>query len=310
MYTMGEQGLLAHFREHLIGKEMAPATVVNYIADVKCFGDWIDAELKWAEDGPASTGRRRAWDETLTREVKEEHVRRYCWALHQEGRTVSTINRRIQALRKFYDFVEQSGLSSCNPARSVERLDEPGVVPPRSLTDDEMDRLLDVVRESDNALACRDGAILLLLVETGLKVGELVELKIGDLYFGDEGASPDLEGTLVVGQSDSAERRLSLRAGVCEALLACIRMRSPGFGYGEEEMDGHLFVNRQGQPLSVRSVQRLVSHYARRAELEGVSTRTLRHTFARRVLEMDLDPVQVAGMLGLRDVAGVRRYLD
>jgi len=75
-------------------------------------------------------------------------------------------------------------------------------------------------------------------------------------------------------------------------------------------LDGHLFVNRQGESLSVRSVQRLVSYYAQAAGLEGVSTRTLRHTFARRVLDMDLDPVQVAHMLGLRDVAGVRRYLD
>ena len=67
---MGEQGLLAHFREHLIGKEMAPATVVNYIADVKCFDDWMGAEFKWAKDGPASNGRRRVRDETLTKEVK------------------------------------------------------------------------------------------------------------------------------------------------------------------------------------------------------------------------------------------------
>ena len=167
---MGEQGLLAHFREHLIGKEMAPATVVNYIADVKCFGDWMGAESKWAKDGPAATERGCVRDEAVTRGVKAEHVRQYCWALHQKGRTVSTINRRIQALRKFYDFVEQSGLASSNPARAVERLDEPGVVSPRSLTDDEMDRLLGIVRESDNALACRDGAILMLLVETGLKV--------------------------------------------------------------------------------------------------------------------------------------------
>jgi site-specific recombinase XerD len=173
-----------------------------------------------------------------------------------------------------------------------------------------MDRLLEVVRESNNALACRDGAILLLLVETGLKVGELVELKVSDLSFENEGASPDFQGTLVVGHDDSAERRLSLRAGVCEALQACIGMRSSGFGYGEGKKDGHLFVNRRGQPLSVRSVQRLVSHYARRADLEGVSTQTLRHTFARRVLAMNQNPVQVAGMLGLRDVAGVRRYLD
>jgi site-specific recombinase XerD len=303
MYVMDEQGLLARFKEHLIGKEMAPATVVNYIADVKCFGDWCDAELKWAKEG--SLGR----DETLTGDVNAEHVRRYCRSLHQEGRTVSTINRHIQALRKFYDFAKQAGLSSTNPARAVERLDEPKVASPRILTDDEMSRLLAAVQESDHALACRDGAILLLLVETGLKVGELVELRIEDLQL-EEGGALEFCGTLVVAQDGSAERCLSLRTKVCEALQTCIRMQASGFGRSTGELDGHLFVNRQGKPLSVRSVQRLVSHYARQAGLEDVSTRTLRHTFARRVLEMNLDPVDVARMLGLRDVAGVRRYLD
>lgn len=301
---MGEQGLLARFKEHLIGKEMAPATVVNYIADVKCFGDWVGVELEWAGDG------RLVHDRVLTKDVSAEHVRQYCWALHQEGRSVSTINRRIQALRKFYDFIEQSGLSSHNPARAVERLDEPGAASPRILTNSELNRLLEAVQESSNPLACRDGAILLLLVETGLKVGELVELRIGDLLFEKEGLWPEFCGTLVVGQDHATGRRLSLRARVCEALQACIRMRASGFGRGTGELGGCLFVNQQGQPLSVRSVQRLVSHYAQMAGLDGVSTRTLRHTFARRILESNLDPVQVARMLGLRDVAGVRRYLD
>jgi integrase/recombinase XerD len=279
--------------------------VVNYIADIKCFGDWMDAN--WAQDGTASAGRRRVQVKTLTGDVQAEHVRQYCVSLHQEGRSISTINRRIQALRKFYDFAEQSGLSSFNPARAVDRLDEPGATSPRILTDGEMERLLEAVRESSNALACRDGAILMLLVETGLKVGELVELRIGDLHFRGEELAPGFQGILLVGQNGFAERRLMLRAGVCEAVRDCIRTRKPGLGKDES---GHLFVNRQGEPLSVRSVQRLVSYYAQRAGLESVSTRTLRHTFARRVLEMNLEPVQVARMLGLRDVAGVRRYLD
>jgi site-specific recombinase XerD len=313
---MGEQGLLAHFREHLVGKDMAPATVVNYIADVKCFGDWMGAKLKWAKEGSQSAEGlgaaegRDGYESTLTWGVKAEHVRQYCRALYQEGRSVSTINRRIQALRKFYDFVEQSGFSSSNPARAVQRMDEPGAVSPRVLTDHEMERLLRAVQESDNALACRDGAILMLLVETGLKVGELVELKFDDLRFEGREASPKSRGTLVLGEDDGAERRLSLGAAVCEALQACMRMRASGFGRAGERPGAHLFVNRRGEPLSVRSVQRLVAHYARRADLEGVSTRTLRHTFARRILEMNSDPVQVARMLGLRDIAGVRRYLD
>jgi len=306
---MGEQGLLERFREHLIGKEMAPATVVNYIADIKCFGDWMDAEFKWAGVDGALAGNRRRSDETLTRDVRAEHVRRYCRALHQEGRSVSTINRRIQALRKFYDFVEQSGLSSFNPARAVKRLDEPGAASPRILTNTEVNRLLEAAGEGGNALACRDRAILVLLMETGLKVGELVELKIGDLCFESE-ISSEFCGTLAVGPNHSDGRRLSLGTRVCEVLQACIRSRILGGTRSTGELDGCLFVNRQGHPLSVRSVQRLVSHYAQRAGLEGVSTRTLRHTFARRVLDMNLDPVQVARMLGLRDVAGVRRYLD
>jgi integrase/recombinase XerD len=300
---MGEQGLLARFKDHLIGGEMAPATVVNYIADIKCFGDWVGTEFQRAGRGL------RARDETLTNDVRAEHVRQYCWALHQKGHTISTINRRIQALRKFYDFAEQSGLSSFNPARAVERLDEPGAAAPRILSDPELNRLLDTAREGDTALAERDRAILLLLVETGLKVGELVELRIGDLQFKGERASSEVCGSLVIGQGESTERRLSLRARACEALQACIHERALE-ERGTDQVNDHLFVNRQGQPLSVRSVQRLVSQTAQRAGLEGVSTRTLRHTFARRVLEMNLDPVQVARMLGLRDVAGVRRYLD
>jgi len=307
---VGEQGLLARFREHLIGKGMAPATVVNYIADIKCFGDWFGAEFKWARVERPSDVAGSLQDQILTRDVRAEHVRQYCGVLDQEGRSVSTINRRIQALRKFYDFVAQAGLSSANPARAVKRLDEPGADPPRVLTSNEIDRLLAAVQQSSTSLACRDEAILLLLMETGLKVGELVELQIGDLHFESEASSNQFCGCLTVGQGSSMGRRLFLRSEVCDALRTCIGMRVSDGALGMEKLEGHLFVNRQGHPLSVRSVQRLVSHYAQRAGIEGISTRTLRHTFARCVLDKSLEPEQVARMLGLRDVAGVRRYLD
>jgi site-specific recombinase XerD len=70
-----------------------------------------------------------------------------------------------------------------------------------------------------------------------------------------------------------------------------------------------LFVSRQGQPLSVRTVQRLVSSYARAAGLDGVSAQALRYTFAHDAL-IERDAVEVARLLGLRDAAGVQRYLD
>lgn len=313
---MSKRGLLARFEEHLAGSGMASATIVNYLADIRSFSSWFG-------DVQSNGG--------FPSEVDAEHVRHYCRALHQEGRSVATINRRLQALRKFYDFAGQMDLASRNPARAVERLDEPSAVSPRILNSVEIRQLLSTVDQGKDALACRDRAILLLLIETGLKVSELVDLRVGDLLFGaDAGfydAGVDLCGRVLVGQNHrSLGRWLALDSEISIALQAWMQAYSHAWmleGWGSDDqldqgppdigppVTGHLFVNRQGQALSVRSVQRLVSHYARIADLEGVSTQTLRYTFARRVfLERNGDLSEVARMLGLRDVAGVRRYLE
>jgi site-specific recombinase XerD len=313
---MSKQGLLARFEEHLAGSGMALATIVNYVADIRSFSSWFG-------DIQSNGG--------FPSQVEAEHVRHYCRALHQEGRSVSTINRRLQALRKFYDFVGQTDPSLRNPARAVERLDEPSAVSPRVLSVNEVRQLLNTMDQGGDALACRDRAILLLLIETGLKVSELVGLRVGDLVFEADSGLHDVRvdrcGRVLVGQNHRSQGRwLALDSEISVALQAwmlayayvgTLESRSGGGPSGSRSpkigppVTGHLFVNRQGQALSVRSVQRLVSHYARVAGLEGVSTQTLRYTFARRAfVEMNGDLSEVARMLGLRDVAGVRRYLD
>jgi site-specific recombinase XerD len=318
---MAERGLLARFEEHLASSGMASATIVNYLADIRSFSSWF-CDVQSNGGFPSLVG--------------AEHVRHYCRALYQDGRSVSTINRRLQALRKFYDFVGQTDLAMRNPARDVERLDEPSAVSPRVLSTDEIRQLLSAVDQGTDALACRDRAIMLLLIETGLKVSELVDLRVGDLMFDADARVHDTGagvcGRVLVGQKHrSLGRWLALDAEISVALQAWMQAYShvwvlegrgnndqPGKRSRDERpanigppVTGHLFVNRQGQVLSVRSVQRLVSHYARVAGLEGVSTQTLRYTFARRAfLERNGDLSEVARMLGLRDVAGVRRYLE
>jgi site-specific recombinase XerD len=138
---------------------------------------------------------------------------------------------------------------------------------------------------------------LLLLLDTGVKVRELINLQIDDLDL-DIGS-----GYVLVGQDlRSGGRCLALGPETCAALRAYMRVRSPAQGVD------HLFLSRQGLSLSVRTVQRLVSGYARTAGLEGVSAQTLRYTFAHDVLEKKAVP-EVVQMLGLRDVAQIRRYL-
>ncbi len=278
---MGEEELLARFEEHLVEIGMAPATIVNYLADIRAFVNWTTQYFPLVP----------------LLDVQDTHVRRYCQTLRKQGRSPSTVNRHLQSVRKFYDFALQSGLISQNPAREVARLDERTAAPPRILTAAEVQQLLNAVGDGSDSLARRDRAILLLLLKTGIKVSELVDLRMDDLVL--EVGS----GYVLVGQDvASGGRCIPIGAEVCAALRSYLRVRAPA-----RDVD-HLFVSRQGSPLSVRSVHRLVANYARAAGLEGVSAHTLRYTFAADALT-EHEPEEVARLLGLRDASGMRRYL-
>jgi integrase/recombinase XerC len=278
---MAEIDWLARFEEHLVGLSMAPATISNYLADIRSFSDWLpDSRLS----------------NSFLLGVDGDHVRRYCQSLRLQGRSASTINRRLQAVRKFYDFAVQMGWASHNPAREVDRFSERPAVPPRILTGDEARRLLRAIGDGMDSISRRDRAIVGLLLDTGLKVGELVSLRMDDLVL-DVG-----NGHIFVGQDlQTGGRCLRFGPETCAALRSYLRVRAPA-----QRVD-HLFVSRRGLALAERTVQRLVSNYARKAELEGVSAQTLRYTFAHDVLEEN-DLSEVARMLGLRDAADARRY--
>jgi site-specific recombinase XerD len=278
---MGESSLPAAFEEHLVGVGLAPATIANYLADVHNFTTWFTESTQ---------GLRPVAD------VTAEEIRRYCQSLQKQGRSTSTVNRRLQAVRKFYDFLGHVGLVTRNPARDVERVNECSHTLPRILTADEVNRLLRAVGDGKDSLVRRDRAILLVLLDTGIKVRELVDLRVDDLDL-DVGT-----GYLWIGQDlQSGGRCLTLGAETCASLRAYLRVRASAPSVAQ------LFVSRQGQSLSARTVQRLVSSYARAAGLEGVSAQTLRSTFAHDALE-ERDLSQVARMLGLRDASSVRRY--
>lgn len=279
---MNDRDLLVRFEECLVGIGMAPATITNYLADVRAFSQWL-GNLYHVHISLLN--------------VAAVHVQRYCQELYVSRRSTATVNRRLQAIRKFYDLAVQEGWVSQNPAREVDRFDERSGASPRVLTVEEACRLLHAVGNGADGLSRRDRAILLLLLKTGLKVSELISLREDDLEL-DVG-----RGYVLIGQDlQSGGRCLPIGSETCAALRNYMRVRASAQNVDE------LFVNRQGQPLSARSVHRLVSNYAQAAELEGVSAHTLRYTFAHGALK-HADASEVARMLGLRDVSGMRRYL-
>lgn len=271
--------LLARFGEYLRASALAPRTVANYLADMRAFVRWYAA----ANGGAALSD--------LTAEDVEEFCRHMG---NDEGWVPSTVNRRLQAVRKFCSFAVEMGLMEDNPAAKVKLL---GVRPaaPRSLAPHEVERLLGAVRGKRPGLVKRDYAIIRLLLATGIKVGELVDLRLSDLRLGEDG------GWLTVG---SDRRCIPLDAATCAALRDYLRVRpaSPGVE--------NLFLSQEGAPISSRTVQRLVSAYAEEAGLEGVSPRVLRHTFAKSMLKEMGDLAAVARLLGHRSLETTAKYLE
>jgi site-specific recombinase XerD len=285
MYSKFDENLLAKFEESLVRTGLAATTVVNYMADLRSFARWLAHR-------PSPNGGLLG--------VQTEDIQSYQENMGGEGRTSSTINRRVHAIRKFYEFVLVEEWMVTNPARDVSCLSRPERSAPRALTNSETQAFLETIRTTArSSLIKRDYAMVVLLLGTGVRVSELVELQLDDVEFIGEA------GYLLVGHHRrDGGRYIPLSAAVCEALKEYVevRPRSPGAQC--------FFLSQGGRPLSPRRVQGLVQRYAQTTGLKGVTAQVLRDTFALTMLTATEDVALVAEFLGHRRVeTTVQRYL-
>jgi site-specific recombinase XerD len=241
----------------------------------------------------------RNGDEVSPFELDEPDIEAYCVHLRSaKDHAPATVNRRLQALRKFYGFAIVQGWTTTNPADGVPLLSEFASERSRFLTPEDVSRLLVTVRSGRSRWANRDWAVMQVFLGAGLKLSELTRLRLTDLHLEDD--QPYLE---VRGASDEPMRAVPLDDVPFEALQTYLsgRRAAPGVD--------HAFTNRDGNPLSTRSVQRLLHHYAEAADLEGLTTQALRYEYAKRVYEDCDDLETVARLLGHRHLATTIRYL-
>ncbi len=288
--------LFTQFEEYLMRSGLASTTIVNYLADLRTFARWY-ADVK---DLPCSL-----------LELTPDDVREYRRRMQiNEGWTPATVNRRLQAVRKFYSFAMETGLTGNNPASGVRLIplsESGGSNSPRALNPEEVDSLLEAVQGGRPSLVKRDYAIIQLLLQTGIRLGELTSLRLSDVQLWDDG-----QGLLLVaGGNDNRSRQIPLDALACAALRDYLDVRPllrPGSAQASDGADS-LFLSQGGGCISRRTVQRLVSVYAKAAGLEDVSAHVLRHTFAVSTLADTEDISLVSRLLGHRCLETTAKYL-
>jgi integrase/recombinase XerC len=223
-----------------------------------------------------------------------QQVRQYAARCHRRGLGGRSIQRRLSALRTFYNYLLREGAAACNPGLDV-RAPKSGRHLPDTLNVDDMTRLL--TADAGDALALRDLAMLELLYSSGLRLAELVALDIGDLDFD--------ERTVRVTGKGAKTRVVPVGGKALTALRAWLRVRPRQPASGETAV----FTARGGRRLGARAVQQRVRKWARHQGMPGnVHPHTLRHSFASHLLESSGDLRAVQELLGHADISTTQIY--
>ncbi|MCY0902339.1 MAG: site-specific tyrosine recombinase XerD [Firmicutes bacterium] len=221
----------------------------------------------------------------------------YLQALQDKGRATATISRSVASLRAFYSFLTREQMIALDPTA---HLDTPRLERrlPRVLTAAEVERLLASPNPATRA-GLRDRAMLELLYATGIRVSELVSLRVTDVNLS--------AAFLQCYGKGSKERIVPLgrlaRDAVSDYLL---RARTAMARDGQESA---LFVNHLGDRLTRQGFWKIIKKYAQRASITShLTPHTLRHSFATHLLDNGADLRAVQEMLGHADISTTQIY--
>jgi integrase/recombinase XerC len=206
----------------------------------------------------------------------------------KDGYARVSINRKLTVLRSFYRFLVQEGLFRSSPVPTGRTFQVKVAKPlPTFLGKQEVVRLLDTPNQSE-VVGIRDRAILEVLYSCGVRLAEIQGIDLPDVDL--------IRKEILVRGKGSKERWVLFGQPAEEALLCYLQESRPKLARSPNRA---LFLNRYGDRLSRRSIEKLVSRYATQAGLRcGVHPHTLRHTFASHMLEGDADLRVIQELLG------------
>ncbi len=224
-------------------------------------------------------------------------ILKYLLNLREKGLGIRSRARHLVTLRGFYRFAVQEKVIKKDPARLVE-LPKFGVRLPDVLSFEEIKKLLDAP-DTTTAKGLRDAAMIELLYAAGLRVSELVFVKMAEI---------NLEAGFVrVFGKGSKERIVPIGGYAKEKIQAYITYGRPALL--KEKLSPYLFVARAGKPMTRQGFWKLLKRCGRQAGIKKeITPHSLRHSFASHLLEGGADLRAVQMMLGHVDISTTQIY--
>ena len=258
----------------LVDKGLSNNTAKAYEADISSFFQWLDNEdLKY-------------------KNLQEDHINQYISFLFQRKMRSSSVNRKISSIKSFYIFLVKRNFLKNSPLNDLVTPKQEKYLP-ESMSEAEVDKLLnspDVANKIEN----RDKAMIEMLYATGMRISELVNLKITDV---------DMKRCVVkVFGKGSKERLVPFGETALDSLRSYLNER-------EQSSSKEIFLSNRGKKMTRVAFWQRVKIYLIRENLKNsISPHTLRHAFATHLLNRGADLRSVQLLLGHSDLSTTQIY--
>ena len=265
------KSLLPKFIANLEDKKRSPSTILAYRADLEQLLEYLLGKNKVTSD-----------------QIVQSDIESFRDTLLTQKYTPKSVSRKLNAVKTFYRWLISEKLVSTSPAESVAhpKIDTNA---PKFLSPLEYRALRDVVRDDP-----RIAAIVELILQTGIRISEVANLKIDDVK-GDE--------IKIEAFATQPARSIPINKPAKEALDKYISIRP-------QSDSKFAFVSKNGKPLAVRNIRAAIDRYMQKAEMPQYSVNDLRTTFIIENLKDKVDLVSLSKIVGHKRLSTTERYLD
>lgn len=259
------------FTDFLRQKKHSNATILAYGKDIEQLASFLNELQK-----------------NHVHEVTKDDLQAFLAKMSQNGYTPKTLSRKLNSTRTFYRFLKVNEYITDDPSLMLSH-PRYELAPPRILKPTEYRALRDAARND-----ARMFAIIELLLQTGIRIGELAELRLSDI----------IDNTLRIRPIEKHEERVvPLNRPAKEALNRYLKARPT-------VKDDHIFITKSGKPFLVRNIRTSIERYFRLAEIENAKVNDLRHTFVAHHLKHGVSLVLLSKILGHKRISTTERYLE
>lgn len=271
------------FEFHCQCRKLSPKTTRNYTKQINYLLTFLEQEeqIRHIED------------------VEPRHIKAFLLRMSRNGRTANYINDLLKAYKVFFRYAFEEGYAQTLLTEKISNVQRPKVII-RTFSDEELKRISGYYHGHD-FLSIRNKTIMLLLIDTGIRLSELTGLT-------EEQVKPDY---IIIRGKGNKERVVPKSPLLSKWLIKYLAVRKSYFDC--RILPPNVFLSKNGRPLTNTMIDRIVKEAGRACEVSAdvrISAHTFRHTYAQYQLKRGVDIYSVSRLLGHENISITQTYLN